>query len=123
MIGPSEIDINIYQGSTFYWPFTLYDTDGDTVSLSGAEIRGKVRNDVDDAAAIVTFTGTVVSGEGGQGELTLTPALTAAIVLPASPPKKRIPTKYLWDMEVEFSNGVVIRVYQGFCYVWPEVTK
>ena len=123
MIGPANLDITIYQGASFYLPFELLDTDGDPVSLAGATIRGKVRNDADDAAAIISFTGTVVSGEDGTGELTLTAAQTAALVLPASEAKKRPLTKYLWDCEVLFSDGKVQRIMEGFCFVSPEMTK
>jgi len=125
MIGPAEDDITIYQGASFSYPFRLEDDDGDPVSLAGATIRGKVKNDVDDlsAAAIVTFTGTVTSAADGEGELTLTAAQTAAIVLPASAAKKRPLTTYLWDFEVLFSDGYVLRVAEGYCYVSPEVTN
>lgn len=123
MIGPAPLNITIYQGADFYLPFTLTDTDGDPVSLSGATIRAKVRNDVDDAAAILTFTGAVVSGADGEGKITATAAETAALVLPASAAKKRPLTKYLWDMEVAYSDGFVQRVFEGFCFVSPEATK
>jgi hypothetical protein len=122
MIGPAEDDITIYQGASFSYPFALEDNDGDPVSLSGATIRGKVKNDVDDTAAIVTFTGTVTSGADGEGEFSLTAAQTAAIVLPASAAKTRPQTKYLYDVEVLFSDGYVLRILQGYCFVVPEVT-
>jgi len=123
MIGPYELDITVFQGATFYLPFTLTDSDNEPVSLTGATIRAKVRNDVDDAASIIDFVGTVVSGEDGEGEITATAAATAAIVLPASPAKKRPLTTYLWDMEVLFSDGYVQRVFEGRCYFSPEITK
>lgn len=123
MIGPADLDITIYQGSSFYLPFQLLDDDGDPVSLNGATIRAKVRNDVDDAASIIDFTGTVVSGDDGEGELTLTAAQTAAISLPASAAKERPLTQYLWDFEVLFSDGYVQRIAEGNCYLSPEVTK
>lgn len=123
MIGPASLDITIYQGASFYLPFELLDTDGDPVSLTGASIRGKVRNDVDDASPIISFTGTVISGADGTGELTLTAAQTAAVVLPASEAKKRPLTKYLYDAEVEFSDGKVQRILEGFCFFSPEATK
>lgn len=123
MIGAGYLDITVYQGASFYLPFELTDNDGEPVSLTGATIRAKVRNDLDDAAAILTFTGTVVSGEDGTGEITATPAETAAIVLPASAAKKRPLTKYLYDVEVLFSDGKVQRILEGFCFFSPEATK
>ncbi len=123
MIGPGALDITVYLGADFYLPFELTDDDGVAVSLSGALIRAKVRNDVDDAAPFLTFVGTVVSGDDGQGKLTATAAVTAALVLPASPAKKRPLTKMLWDCEVEFSTGEVQRILEGFCFFSPEATK
>lgn len=123
MIGPAELDITVFQGANFYLPFTLTDEDNEPVSLTGATIRGKVKNDVDDTAVIMTFTGTVVSGADGEGEVTATAAVTAAVVLPASAAKKRPLTKYLYDIEVLFSDGYVQRILEGRCYFSPEVTN
>lgn len=123
MIGPGKLDITVYQGADFYLPFTLTDDDGDPVSLTGATIRAKVRTDLDDAAAFLTFTGTVVSGTDGQGKLTATAAVTAALTLPASPTKSRPLTKKVWDCEVEFSDGTVQRILEGFCFFSPEATR
>lgn len=125
MRAPAELDIEIYQGATFNLPFALKDDDDVAVSLAGATIRGKVKNDVDDlaAAAIVSFTGTVTDGPNGEGEVTLTATETAAIVLPASEAKKRTITKYLYDIEVEYSDAQVQRILEGRCFISPEVTR
>lgn len=125
MRGPANLDITIYQGATFRLPFELVDEDDVAVSIAGATIRGKVKNDVDDLAAaqIVAFTGTVTDGPNGEGEVTLTAVETAAIALPASPAKKRPLTKYLYDVEILFSDNQVQRILEGNCYVSPEVTK
>lgn len=125
MRGPAELDITIYQGASFRLPFELVDEDDVAVSIAGATVRGKVKNDVDDAsgAAIAAFTGTVTDGPNGEGEVTLTATETAAIVLPASAVKKRPITKYLYDIEILFSDNQVQRILEGRCYVSPEVTK
>jgi hypothetical protein len=123
MRGPAEQDIEIYQGASFKLPFALKDDDDVAVSMAGATIRGKVRNDLDDAASIIDFTGTVTDGPNGEGEITLTATQTAGIVLPASPAKKRPRTRYLYDVEVLFSDAQVQRILEGNCYVSPEATK
>lgn len=123
MIGPGPLDITVYIGADFKLPFTLTDTDGDPVSLNGATIAAKVRNDIDDAAAFLTFTGTVVSGDDGQGEISATAAQTLALVLPASAAKKRPLTKMLWDCEVTYSDGSVQRILEGFCFFSPEASR
>lgn len=120
MIGPAPLDITVYLGADFYLPFTLTDTDGDPVSLQGATITAKVRNDLDDAAPFLTFVGAVVSGADGQGQLTATAAVTGALVLPASPAKKRPLTKQVWDCNVLYSDGTTQRIFEGFCFFSPE---
>jgi hypothetical protein len=123
MTGPGELDIDIFQGANFALAFTVYGDDGEVLSIAGATIRGRVKNDINDlsAAAIFTFVGTVTDGPNGEGTLTLTAATTAAWVPPALAPKKRTPSKYLWDAEVVFSDGYVQRLLQGFAFVHPEV--
>lgn len=123
MTGPGELDIEIYQGADFQLPFTVYGDDGEVYSIAGATIRGKVKNDINDAAAIFTFTGTVTDGPNGEGKLSLTAATTAAWEEPALAPKKRTPTKYLWDAEIVFSDGYVQRLFEGFAFVHPEVSN
>lgn len=124
MRGPADLDIDIFQGATFRLPIALEDDDGEPVPLSGATIRGRVKNDINDAsaAAVFTFVGTVLDGPNGEGELTLSAAVTAAWQAPALAPGKRTPKKYLWDAEVLFDDGQVQRILQGMAYVWPEVT-
>lgn len=123
MIGPAPLDITVYLGADFYLPFTLTDIDGEPVSLNGATISGKVRNDIDDAAAFLTFVGLVVSGDQGQGQLTATAAVTAALVLPASPAKKRPLTKMVWDADVLYSDGTTQRIFEGICLFSPGANK
>lgn len=123
MIAPSPLDITVYQGDDFLLPFQLLDNDNQPVSLNGATITAKVRNDVDDVAPILTFTGLVTGGDAGQGSISATAAQTAAVVLPNSPSKKRPLTKYLWDAHVLFSDGYTVRIYEGFCYFSPEASK
>lgn len=122
MTGPGELDINIYQGADFLLPFTVFGDDGEAVSLAGATIRGKVKNDLNDSAAIFTFVGSVTDGPEGEAQVALTAATTAAWPTPAVVAKKLTATKYRYDIEVVFSDGYVQRLLQGVCLVWPEVT-
>lgn len=124
MTGPGDLDIEIYQGANFLLPITVYGDDGEPYSIAGATIRGRVKNDINDltAAAIFTFVGTVTDGPNGEGTLTLSAAITAAWPAPAQAAKKRAPTKYLWDCEIEFADGYVQRLLQGLAFVHPEVS-
>jgi hypothetical protein len=122
MTGPGELDIEIFQGANFLLPFTVYGDDGEVLSIAGATIRGKVKNDLNDAAAIFTFVGSVTDGPNGEGTLALTAATTAAWPTPAVAPKKLTATKYRWDAEIVFADGYVQRFLQGVCLVWPEAS-
>ncbi len=123
MINAGELDIQIDQGSDFELPFTLYDEDGEVVSLTGATIRGSIRTAPEAVAATVSFTGTVVSGSEGQGKVALTAVQTAALTVDDSGRGKRKLTTYVYDIEVVFSDGYVQRILQGPCYVSPEITR
>lgn len=123
MRGPADLDIDIYQGASFKLPFECLDDDDVAVSIAGATIRGKVKNDINDTSAIFTFTGAVTDGPNGEGELTLSATTTAAWAEPAIAAKKATPTKYIWDAEIEFSDGQVQRIFQGFAYIYPEVSN
>lgn len=121
MTGPGELDIDIYQGANFYLPFTVYGDDGEVYSIASATIRGKVKNDINDASSVFDFVGTVTDGPNGEGTLTLTAATTAAWAEPALAAKKRTPTKYLWEAEIEFSDGYIQKLFEGLAFVHPEV--
>lgn len=124
MTGPGDLDIEIFQGKNFALPFTLYGDDDEVYPISGATIRGRVKNDINDASAddIFTFVGTVTDGPNGEGTLTLTAAVTEAWVRPAQAPKKALPTKYIYDAEIEFSDGYVQGLFTGLAFVYPEVS-
>lgn len=123
MIGPAPLDITICQGDDFQLPFQLFDQDNQPVGLNGAAITAKVRNDVDDVAPILVLSGAVTGGDTGEGLISATGAQTGAVVLPASPQKKRPLTKYLWDAHVTFSDGVTVRIFEGFCFFDPTASK
>lgn len=118
-----KVNITIDQGSTFVLPFQLFDEDNEPVSLSGATIAGKIRHAPEDAAAIVSFTGTVVDGDEGEGQVSLTAAQTAALAVDDSGDCERDLTCRIYDVEVTYADGTVERVLEGFAYINPEVTK
>lgn len=117
------LDIEIDQGSTFELQATVKDNDRNPVSLALATVAGKLRESPESAAAIVAFTGTIVSEEDGQFKVTLSAAQTAAIPVTASGNGKRKLTKYLYDIEITFGDGTVQRVLEGLALVSPEVSR
>jgi hypothetical protein len=123
VINAGYLDIEIDQGSSFILDFELEDDDGNPVSLALATITGKIRKAPETAdPAVATFTGTVISVDG-EGRVSLTAVQTAAIPCDNSGQGKRKLTKYVYDVEVTYGDGLVQRVLEGICFVSPEVTK
>lgn len=125
MIGPANLDITIYKGQDFLFSGQLFDdTNTDTpVSLAGAAITAKIRNDIEDAAPIATFTCTIDDGPNGEFSIKMPGATTATIATDNSPAKTRKITKYLWDCYITYSDGVIQRILEGFCYIDPEASS
>lgn len=125
MNGPSQLDITIPKGQDFILPLQMFDdTNTDTpVSLAGAALTAAIRNDFSDAAAIATFTCTVDDGPNGMFTIKMPGATTAGIATDEVGVKKRSPlTKYLWDCYVTYSDGVIQRILEGYCYIDDRVT-
>lgn len=123
MINAGQQDIQIDQGASFLLQFECLDEDDVAISLAGATITGKIRSAPETVAVIATFTGAVISGPDGTGQVSLTPVETAAIPVDNSGAGKRKLTKYVYDIEVLFSDGYKQRILEGLCFVSPEVTK
>jgi hypothetical protein len=123
MINAGNQDIQIDQGADFELAFQLLDDDNEPVSLDLATIRGSIRLAPESAAATISFTGTVVSGEDGQGKVTLTGAQTATIPVDNSGTGKRKLKTYVYDIEAVYGDGKIQRILQGRCYISPEVTR
>lgn len=122
MIAAAPLDIEIEKGADFSLPFQLFDDDDIPVSMAGAAITAKLRSAIGDAAAVATFTGTVTDGPNGIGEISMTAVVTAAIATKYDTiPRERKLTKYLWDANITFADGSVIRIFEGFAFVSPEV--
>lgn len=107
-----QVDILIEQGATYAQDVELMINDV-LVDLTTATIRGQIRRAFSDALPIETFTCTKVDAVNGKFNFGLTAVETAAITAGT----------YLYDIEVELSDGTVFRVLQGKAKVSAEVTK
>ena len=118
-----RLDIHIEQGATFELIFQVFDSNNAAISIAGATVRGKVKADLDSATALLTFTGSLVNdGSDGQGKVVSTAAETAALSLDASDAAERNLTNAVYDIEVEQTDGTVLRVLEGFVTISPEAT-
>lgn len=121
MTNAGQLNIQVDQGANFLLPFQLIGSDGNPVSLSLATIRGRIKLTPQAATVIATFTGTVTDGPEGEGQVALTDTETLAIPVDNSTDGDRVLTTYMYDVEVEYSDGFVQRILEGYCYVSPEV--
>lgn len=123
MNNAAYLDIQVDQGATFELGFSLEDADGLPVSLASATVRGKIRTAPESTTVIATFTGTVTDADNGEGTVSLSAAVTAAIAADDSGAGQRDLTKFIYDVEVVYSDATVQRILEGICYVSPEVTR
>lgn len=124
MTNAGYLAIEIDQSTDFELDFQITDTDNNPVSMSGATVGGKIRQNpqaVDPPTA--TFVGTVTDGPNGKGKVTLSHTVTAAITVNNSPIGQRRLTPFVYDITVTFADGTVNRVLEGLCLVSPAVAR
>lgn len=121
-IGPAKAGvIAIYQGSTFRKPFTWSLVDNETktrtpVDLTGCSIRMQLR-EKSGGVVLVDFKAegfiSITNQQQGQWE----------IEIPAEASANFTFERGIFDIEVEFSNGEVVRVVEGAIVIKQEVTR
>lgn len=130
-------DLYIEQGATFDWGFTWYralvDGDGNPIldangkvqpgqpyDLTSAKARMQIRKKAGDPVLIEATTESptgspaiVLGGATGRIDIKLTAAMTDALDIKTG----------AYDLEVEFADGDVRRLFQGGVTVDPNVTR
>lgn len=105
------LDLYINQGETYSRSLTAYDSSNQPLNLSGStgycHLRTSYYSD--------NYKEMNVSITGGTGSFLLSMGATSASALKA--------TRYVYDIEFHYSDGTVVRSYQGSAFVDPEVTK
>jgi hypothetical protein len=107
----------IEQGATYR--HTMYWKDGSNVpiDLTGCAARMQIRATVDSSVVICELSTTngriIITGLLGQLDL-LVPSTVTKLVKPVSA---------VYDLEVTFSNGDVVRLIEGAVIVKAEVTR
>lgn len=104
---PAKYDMVVYQGATLYLPMQ-YVSGGVPVDITGCSIRatGRERYDAGAVAFDLTVGQGITVNEATAGKFTLSLTLdqTDAITFALG----------VWDLEITFPEGEVIRVVQGF---------
>lgn len=114
----SKYGIKIEQGATLGLPITwLVGTAQLPVDLTGCTARMDIRAKLTDTAKLLSLTTAngriVLGGTAGTITLLLTAEETAALTWLAG----------VYDLEVEFGTGTVVRLLQGTVTVSREVTR
>ena len=119
---PIKWNLVIYQGATFRdtrcWKVGATEASAVPVDLTGCTARAHVRAEIESPGALLTLTtkngGIVLGREPGAIDLYLSDEETEQITGWDSG---------VWDLEIEFANGDVRRLFYGSVAVSPEVTR
>lgn len=116
--------MTIEQGSTFNMQLTINDSLGAPIDLTGHVFRGQIRKTISDTAIQASFTFALLNQitDPGKVSITLTPADTSAIAVPAQRTVLRSPVAMSYDIESAL-GGVVYRWLEGTANISPEVTR
>ena len=95
-------DLNIAQGSSFTLPFVLKDkTTGVIFDLTGCTAIAKIRALFPDVSPIIALTAVVIPGPSSSIVLSLTPAQTTGLTIPAGTPvDTRVATIGQWNLDL-----------------------
>ena len=105
-------NLTVDQGTTFSANIDVSDESGNAQNLNAYSVAGQIRKTYDSSTAI-PFTATVTNAAQGTINISLTPAQTNAMAA----------GRYVYDVEVTSSGGVVTRVLEGQVEVTPGVTR
>lgn len=109
---PGKLNLCFYQSTTWTIPFRITQA-GSPVSLAASTIVAKLRKEIDDAAAVATFSTSIVDGPDGQGQAVLSAATTAALTYDSSPAGDQDQTQFFYDILITLVGGTTIGPISG----------
>ncbi len=116
-----KLDLLVRQGTTLGpMSVTMRGPSDAPIDLTGCQIRAKVRKTYASAAGIDVNT-IITDPVAGAFQFSLTNVQTAAMTCGPSPSDPA--SLYVWDLEIEYSDGTVRPVFYGAVKVAPEATK
>lgn len=107
----TKANLSIDQGATFNTVITLTDNDGNAIDISGYTGAAQMRKHYTSSTAKV-FT---VSLGGANGTITLSMNANTTANIEAG--------RYLYDVELTDTSGIVSRVFEGIVTVNPNITR
>jgi len=112
------LPIRIDQGATWTLGLTLVNWKED---LTGYKVRMQIRDSAQSSTVIAEPTGTITSATDRTIQFELIKEKSTTI--PTTGDSYNDFNEYYHDIEIEDSAGTVWRLFNGPCYVSPEVTK
>lgn len=107
MTAPAFGILNFFSNTTWQIPFTI-EKNGSALSLAGATIVAKLRDQVDDTSALASWSCSVVDGPNGEGLCVLSAATTGALTYDASATDEWKATLFFADILITLSDGTTI---------------
>ena len=107
------LNILIEQGATFSRTLTVESSPGTPINLTGYTFAGKMRKNLSDATAAVSFTLSISNAAAGQVLWTLTATQTDSLA----------PQVHRYDIEMTAPGGTVTRILEGEAWVSGSATR
>lgn len=118
-----QLTLTIEQGTTFLRIFTIKDSAGNPVNLTGYDLRGQIRETYSSSAVIISFNFEIHEPLNGKFKMSLSPTETSSIPVEAASSFKKSLTKYAYDVELVAPSGSIERLIEGVAQISPEVTR
>jgi hypothetical protein len=106
------VEIQIESGATFNTEVTVNDANGYPKDLTDYTVRSQLRKSYYSTTAI-DFQITITDSVNGIIEMSISAANTSNIRA----------GRYVYDVEIESSQGIVTRIFEGIATVLPNVTR
>lgn len=107
MAGPAFTKLRFHGSTTWSIPLTI-EKNGSALSLAGATVTAKLRKEIDDSAAVATFSCSVTSAAAGRCQGVLSAATTGALTYDSSATGEWEPTLFWADFLITLADATVI---------------
>lgn len=109
------------QGSSWKFIIRIKDENGQPIDLSDiTEVRGQIRKTYS-SPIVKTWNCQITNAQ--QGEITISLSDEDTSEIPCGESYMDPESQYVYDIEIEDSNGNVSRILQGKLFIDPEVTR
>ena len=118
-----ELDLLLKQGATFGpHQITLKDSNNQPINITGATIRAQIRKTSDAATAVANGDFVLTSPSSGVFTFGFSSISTTTLQVDTVS-ETGTDSQYVWDMEIQYSDGRVYPLMYGKVSVFREVTK